>query len=147
MKCKDIAKYISQELVNKGFIVHRYDSYSTCSIYLKLDYGACNSIRISDHSGYEHLSYKYNINQKVYKDGWYKDKNNKWRYSCRCNKESIDKLITIIVNDKFNKLSTHNYKELLEYYKLKSNNSKISFWKDAKEVKLDESARITETNN
>ena len=34
MKCKDIAKYISQELVNKGFIVHRYDSYSTCSIYL-----------------------------------------------------------------------------------------------------------------
>ena len=44
-------------LLEKGFIVQRYDSVTTNSIYLKLDYGMCNSIRISDHKGKKHLSY------------------------------------------------------------------------------------------
>ena len=61
MKGTQIAEYVIEELLKHGFVIHRYDAHSTCSIYLKLDYGACNSIRISDHDGYEHLSYKYNI--------------------------------------------------------------------------------------
>lgn len=146
MKCKDIALYISKELVKNGFIVHRYNAYSTCSIYLKLDYGACNSIRISDHNGYQHLSYKYNINQRAHRNGWYKDKNNKWRYSCMSNKESIDNLIQIIINDKLHREANCDYDELVNYYKSTAN-SKTSFWRDAEEVKLDEYSRITKTNN
>lgn len=43
-------------------IIHEYHSYTSNSIYLKLDYGAANSIRISDHdksnNGY---NYKYEL--------------------------------------------------------------------------------------
>lgn len=42
-------------------VIHRYDSFSTNSIYLKFDYGVANSLRISDHNGKYHLRYRYNI--------------------------------------------------------------------------------------
>ena len=58
---KELAKYVSDRLLDEGFIVQRYDAYSTDSIYLKLDYGAANSIRISNHPGKKHLRYRYNI--------------------------------------------------------------------------------------
>jgi hypothetical protein len=48
-------------LKNEGFIIQRYDAYSSNSVYLKLDYGVCNSIRISDHTGKGHLDYRYNL--------------------------------------------------------------------------------------
>ena len=56
-----IARHISDRLLDEGFIVQRYDAYSTDSIYLKLDYGVANSIRISNHPGKKHLRYRYNI--------------------------------------------------------------------------------------
>lgn len=43
----NIANDVIQTLKSKRFTIHRYDAYSTNSIYLKLDYGVCNSIRIS----------------------------------------------------------------------------------------------------
>lgn len=58
---KRLADEIAQALIAEGFTVHRYDAMKTDSVYLKLDYGACNSIRISDHAGYPHLKYRYNI--------------------------------------------------------------------------------------
>lgn len=57
---KEIADYIGEALRGK-LIIHRYDAFSTNSIYLKFDYGVANSLRISDHSGYDYLSYRYNI--------------------------------------------------------------------------------------
>lgn len=57
---KEIADYIGEALKGK-LIIHRYDAFSTNSIYLKFDYGVANSLRISDHSGYDYLSYRYNI--------------------------------------------------------------------------------------
>ena len=56
-----LAEEIQSELVGRGFTVHRYDAITSSSVYLKLDYGACGSIRISDHEGYRHLSYMWNI--------------------------------------------------------------------------------------
>lgn len=41
------------------------DAFSTKSIYLKLDYGACGSVRISDHPGYGHLNYRWNIGDHI----------------------------------------------------------------------------------
>jgi hypothetical protein len=61
MNLQKVANYLIENLTKNGFIIHRYNAFITNSIYLKLDYGACNSIRISDHNGYEHLSYKYNV--------------------------------------------------------------------------------------
>ena len=138
MKCKDIAKYISQELVNKGFIVHRYDSYSTCSIYLKLDYGACNSIRISDHNGYQHLSYKYNIisgYNNFSGKNWHKDKKGFWRYTCSTNIKELNKLLDIIYADRQYKRSFNNYEKLIEQYKSKIDYN-LSFWRECEEIKL-----------
>lgn len=60
-KFAELADEIQTELVRRGFTVHRYDAFTSQSVYLKLDYGACGSIRISDHRGYRHLSYMWNI--------------------------------------------------------------------------------------
>lgn len=48
-------------LKEQDFHILRYDASKTSSIYLKLDYGVCNSVRISDHPGKSHLKYKYNV--------------------------------------------------------------------------------------
>ena len=48
---KALADSLSERFLAEGFTVHRYDAYSTSSVYLKLDCGMCNSIRISDHRG------------------------------------------------------------------------------------------------
>ena len=56
----NIADAVIEKLRGK-VIIHRYDSYSTNSIYLKFDYGVANSLRISDHDGKRHLKYRFNI--------------------------------------------------------------------------------------
>lgn len=61
MKPKEAAKRIIKALKREGVIIQRYDAYSSNSIYLKLDYGACYTIRISDHLGKKHLKYRYNL--------------------------------------------------------------------------------------
>ena len=43
---ENLADSIANRLAREGFIVQRYDAKTTDSIYLKLDYGVCNSIRI-----------------------------------------------------------------------------------------------------
>lgn len=62
---KSVAESVSKALLEEGFKIHRYDAFSTKSIYLKLDYGACGSIRISDHPGYGHLNYRWNIGDHI----------------------------------------------------------------------------------
>lgn len=61
---RDIADYVIARLKSEGFTIQRYNSYSTNSVYLKLDYGVVNSIRISDHKGKKHLQYRYNLSQQ-----------------------------------------------------------------------------------
>ena len=62
---KELVNKTADDLISRlkaaGFIIQRYNSYSTNSVYLKLDYGVCNSIRISDHRGKKHLAYRYNF--------------------------------------------------------------------------------------
>ena len=64
---KEFAKQLCGRLLDEGFIIHRYDAYSTESIYLKLDFGVCNSIRISGHKGKGYLKYRYNIGTDITK--------------------------------------------------------------------------------
>lgn len=65
---QEVAEYVCRQLEGK-MVIHRYDAYSTNSIYLKFDYGVANSLRISDHPGKKHLAYRYNIDfaRKHYK--------------------------------------------------------------------------------
>lgn len=58
---RDIAFVITNALKEKCLVIQQYESYSTNSVYIKLDYGVLNSIRISDHKGKKHLKYKYNL--------------------------------------------------------------------------------------
>jgi hypothetical protein len=61
MSIEQIADRLVSDLSAEGFTIQRYDAYSTNSVYLKLDFGVCNSIRISDHPGKKHLKYMYNV--------------------------------------------------------------------------------------
>ena len=67
MNESDIANILIDKLLNMGFIVHRYNAYSSNSIYLKLDYGLSCGIRISNHPGKKKYSYRFNV-IKDYKD-------------------------------------------------------------------------------
>lgn len=48
-KLSEIADYLTASLTAAGVKILRMESESTKSIYLKIDYGVCNTIRISDH--------------------------------------------------------------------------------------------------
>lgn len=59
-KEKRIAKKIREKLQKKGFIIKTIYSKKTKSVYLKIDNGACPSIRISDHKNYK-TKCKFNV--------------------------------------------------------------------------------------
>lgn len=49
IKLHDIANDLTEALTAAGVKIYRMESKSTQTIYLKIDYGVCNTIRISDH--------------------------------------------------------------------------------------------------
>lgn len=109
---RQIAEYLSGQLLKEGFIIQRYDAYSTNSIYLKLDYGLCNSIRISDHPGKQYLKYRYNIGPHIKEFKQVKDKYDRYYYMA----SKTDKLIRKILQDRKAKLElygTEKYRELI----------------------------------
>lgn len=68
MNEEQVAKILIQKLIEMGFIIHRYNSITTNSIYLKLDYGVCCGIRIADHKGKKKYHYKFNVVKDYYGD-------------------------------------------------------------------------------
>lgn len=58
---KEVAESLVHRLKAKGYIVQYYESKTTNSIYLKLDYGVGGSIRLSDHLGKGKLRYTFNV--------------------------------------------------------------------------------------
>lgn len=61
MDLRKVASDVLSALIEQGFTIQFYETYSTNSMYIKLDYGVSNSIRISDHKGKKGLSYRYNL--------------------------------------------------------------------------------------
>ena len=51
-----VSNKLIKNLKEKGFQIQKYYARTTRSIYLKLDYGVCCGIRISDHNG-NHLTF------------------------------------------------------------------------------------------
>ena len=60
-----VAEDIQILLKKNDFIIHRYNSYSSNSIYLKVDFGLAGSIRISDHVGKGYLNYTFNVGTDI----------------------------------------------------------------------------------
>lgn len=125
----ELANLISRKLIDAGIIIHRYDSYSTNSIYLKLDYGVCNSIRISDHPGKKHLRYRYNIgpkfeNQRKVQQGYE-------RFFFLSN--DPEKLINKVISDRERKIQHYGKEKFQEYISDNKEKSRFckGFWTQA----------------
>ena len=61
MNEKEIASILVDKLKKLGFIVHRYNSVTTNSIYLKLDFGVCCGIHIAENKEKKKYHYRFNV--------------------------------------------------------------------------------------
>lgn len=123
-----LASQVINSLHQEGFIIQRYNSMSTDSIYLKFDYGVCNSLRISNHGGKPEYKYRYNLIIGG-ETNIIEDKFIRYYY----NENDIVQLIQQIIFDKYckiNKYGTKTYNVFMD--KNKDNNSgKKGFWSNA----------------
>lgn len=126
-----LAEHVCNALAGK-MIIHRYDAFSTNSIYLKFDYGVANSLRISDHDGYGYLSYRYNIIiglKKAYAE-------TSGQYVKEFYPESmVDDVINRIIEMCEERIRRYrDYNAVLEARKKRSDTTK-SFWRCCREIK------------
>ena len=120
MNEKQMAKILIKELSELGFTIHRYNAITTSSIYLKLDYGICCGIRISNHSGKKKYHYRFNIVKGYNGDKVTYSKN---LISFFYTFEQISQLIRDVQherNKKIQRYGLNNYKKYMEIEK-KSN--------------------------
>lgn len=115
-------------LKGKGFKINRYYARTTKSIYLKLDYGVCGAIRISDHIGKKKYRYKFNL-IKGYKGP--KKINDRGYNRLYYNYNNTDELVTDIEKEKKNKIQKYGLKNYKIYM---SENAKDDLYKSFKEV-------------
>ena len=129
---ENIADYVIQILKSNGFSILRYDAYSTNSIYLKLDYGVCNSIRISDHSGKKYLKYRYNL---IWDSLVFQAQDTYPRYYY--NQYSVNDMINKIILDREQKVEKYgqiSYDKFMRENSNKHSTDKKGFWTQAKLV-------------
>lgn len=129
-----IAEDIIRRLDGK-VIIHRYDSHSTNSIYLKFDYGVAYSLRISDHDGYKHLKYRFNILKSMSSRA---SKKESYRHGCKMTFYS-PQMITACCNDILKaKRERANMYSSYQSAVLKAQQEAVGrrgFWSDAKLIK------------
>lgn len=109
-------------LLDMGFIVHRYNSHSTSSIYLKLDYGLSCGIRIADHPGKKKYSYRFNVikdyvgNKVILKDG----------LICRFyDFNELDSVLNAVQQEKQQKLNKYGLKNYQRYMEKEKNENEL----------------------
>lgn len=104
-----VAEDIQILLKKNDFIIHRYNSYSSNSIYLKVDFGLAGSIRISDHAGKGYLNYTFNVGTDIKE---YREEQGKYgvRYFIPENRlELLLPLVNKIYKSKITKYGKHWY--------------------------------------
>lgn len=117
MNEKQMAKILIKELSELGLTIHRYNAITTSSIYLKLDYGICCGIRISNHSGKKKYHYRFNIVKGYNGDKVTYSKN---LISYFYTFEQISQLIKDVQherNKKIQRYGLNNYKKYMEIEK------------------------------
>ena len=132
MKIQEIADFLCKRLIQEGFVVQRYDAYSTESIYLKLDYGVCNSIRISNHPGKKYLKYRYNIGPHITEHKAVKDKFPRYYYRA----DKAKNLVRKILEDRAEKKERYGESMYQKYMEdnARNNSENAGFWKKARIV-------------
>lgn len=132
MKNPDVEKVTDKiiEILHKeGFVIQRYDSMTTSSIYLKLDYGVCNSLRVSDHQGKPEYCYRYNLilggETNIVEEKFI-------RYYF--NEKTLKQLLQQILFDKKCKLEKYGMRNYQNFMQKNQNNNdgKKGFWSNAK---------------
>ena len=125
-------------LLKEGFNVQYYKAYSSNSVYLKFDYGASYSLRVSDHKGKHYLKYTFNLD--INKTGYetFKQQGVTRRYY---GVDKIDKLIHDIIETRNKQIkkcgSLENYIKEKRCHKDSSINRK-GFWSRAVEYTLND---------
>ncbi len=110
----EVSNKLIKSLKEKGFKIHRYYAKTTKSVYLKLDYGVCCGIRISDHKGKKKYRYKFNL-IKQYKGK--KQINDRGYTRLFYDYSNTKELIEDVQNEKatkINKYGLNNYQEYIE---------------------------------
>ena len=124
----EVSNKLIEDLKKEDFRIHKYYAKTTKSIYLKLDYGVCCGIRISDHTGKKRYKYKFNL-IKQYKGP--KQINDKGYLRLFYNYNNTEELVKDVQNEK--KLKIEKY-GLYNYEKYMKQNSKDDLYKSFKKV-------------
>ena len=124
-----LANIVQDLLIDKGFVVQRYDAYKTNSVYLKLDYGVANSIRFSNHVGKQHLRYRYNIGPHIENYTETEDTYPRYYYPASQYKQMVHDIVSA-KNAKIGLYGSDHYKYSMERYYLEGQ-SKKGFWQQA----------------
>lgn len=122
MTGNEVTNILVSKLLDMGFIVHRYNSHSTSSIYLKLDYGLSCGIRIADHPGKKKYSYRFNVikdyvgNKAILKDG----------LICRFyDFNELDSVLNAVQQEKQQKLNKYGLKNYQRYMEKEKNENEL----------------------
>ncbi len=122
MTGNEVTNILVSKLLDMGFIVHRYNSHSTSSIYLKLDYGISCGIRIADHPGKKKYSYRFNVikdyigNKVILKDG----------LICRFyDFNELDSVINAVQQEKQQKINKYGLKNYQRYMEREKNENEL----------------------
>lgn len=115
--CRETADEIQEKLLDMGFTVHRLDSFTTNSVYLKVDCGVCHSIRVSDHRGKKHLKYRYNIGSYVRKFRSVHDMHRRYYFTV----DEVDRLVNFVKYDRVHQIDVLGgrkaYKEQVQRFR------------------------------
>ena len=115
---ENTAQRISNLLIHDGFIVHRYNSNSTNTVYLNIDCYLCGIIRISDHPEKSHKKIAYHLLEYQKDIKVFKDSNGFIQRIYPLNEyETLFNYIQESRKRKFKKYGVSNYNFLLEYRK------------------------------
>ena len=122
MNGNEVANILISKLLDMGFIIHRYNSHSTSSIYLKLDYGLSCGIRIADHPGKKKYSYRFNVikdyvgDKVILKDGLI------------CNFydfNELDNVVNTVQKEKQDKINKYGLRNYQIYMKKQKNENEL----------------------
>jgi len=130
--CFTIGRELMLQFHRAGFKILYYQSISTNSFYIKLDYGVANTVRIADHKAKKHLRYKFNLRLDRTGLTVYAPENT---YPMRVyGHDKIERLVDdVIKSSKVNKLRYgKRYTAMMVENKSKVGNKK-GFWKECSE--------------
>lgn len=124
----EVSNKLIKNLKDKGFEIHKYYAKTTKSIYLKLDYGVCCGIRISDHKGKKKYRYKFNL-IKQYNGP--KQVNDRGYLRLFYDYSNTDELVNDVQEEKKEKINKYG---ICNYQKFMRKNSKDNLYRSFKNV-------------